>query len=436
MSATGTAEALPPEQLPLFAGLFVGLFALSFVFSGTETAFFSLQDLDRRRMRERDDPADRRVLSLLADRTSLISTILMGNETVNVAIATTAAALAVTLFPGRSWISVAVVTPALVLLSEITPKVLAYRYHSPWARAMSGPIALLMRLLWLPRVLVVGVVDRFAALFGVHERLGGEGLGEQDFMVLVERGAAQGTVDEAERDIIEAVFELDDMPVSRLMTPRPDVFSVSLTDTYEDLMAGCREHRYSRIPVYDEDLDDLVGVLLLRDLLKARAGRISTVADLQPHFLQPVFVPETKPSDEMMREMIKSRTHIAFVVDEYGSLVGLLSLDDLIAELVGDLGEETREETNALEQEGTEMLLKASLDIEDVMEQTGIEIPEGDYHTLGGFVFAHLGHIPVEGERFEAVGMKFEVRQMEGRRIAWLAVSSPLEHSAQLEEPS
>lgn len=417
--------SLATEPLWVVSLLFVGLFALSFFFSGTETAFFSLQDMDRRRFAEGRTRADRWIHALTQKRTALITTILMGNETVNVAISATTAMILATLAPDMPWLTIVLVTPALVLFTEITPKVLAYRFNRRWVNVAVWPLRALYVVLWLPRVVIAGFVALMARAFGVTGASEDRPIGEHEFLVLLERSAAQGIVGSDERDIIEAVFELDDLPVGRLMTPKPDIFSLPLDMPWGERLAAIRDARYSRVPIYGEGPDDILGVLLIKDLIRYRRRPLQGAEALQRLLLPPVFVPESKPAHDMMKEMIRRRIHMAFVVDEHGTLTGLVSLDDLIIELVGELGEELDDDLDddvvPLPHGGWRV--RAGLDLEDFGEASGVEVPEGDYHTLAGFVLAELGRIPSPGDAVACAGHRFVVDELEGRRITWLQVT-------------
>ncbi|MCB9681475.1 MAG: HlyC/CorC family transporter [Alphaproteobacteria bacterium] len=425
MIATGGGAGLEIGSPWAAAAVFVALFALSFFFSGTETAFFSLQGIDRRRIAEGRTATHRRIHGLLSRRTALITTILMGNETVNVAISATAAALLATVAPGKPWLTIVVVTPVLVLLSEITPKVLAYRFNRGWVDVAVWPLTLLFWVLWPLRIVITGIVSALARLAGVTGAAHESEIGEDEFLVLVERGAEHGVVGEEEREIIEAVFELDDLPVSRLMTPRPDMFSLPIDVTWDDLLAACADARFSRVPMYDGTPDNIVGVLLVKDLLRHRRRPFTQTQQLRKLLMAPVFVPQSKPANHMMKEMIRRRIHMAFVVDEHGTVIGLVSLDDLIIELVGELGDEfTDEGPDDISPDGLDAFtVRAGMDLEDFSEGTGIAVPEGDYHTLAGFVSHVLGRIPVTGDTVDAAGHRFEVTEMDGRRVAMMRVA-------------
>ncbi len=406
------------------AALFVGLFSLSFMFSGTETAFFSLQQIDRRRIAEGETRTHRLIHAILERRTALITTILMVNETVNVAISVTAAGLFASIAPGQPWLTVVLVTPSLLLFSEITPKVIAWRFNRAWVDVAIWPFSVVWVVLSPPRFLIGGLVNLLARAFGVHGTHAQLGMAEQEFMAIVERSAVGGAVDEGERELIEAVFDLDDMAVSRLMTPAPDIFSLPANVSWSALLAACQEARFSRVPIYDASPDDIVGVLLVKDLLKFRRKPFTKPEELRAILIEPSFVPATKPAHDMMREMLKRRIHIAFVVDEHGTLMGLVSLDDLIIELVGEIGDELDDgsEEEDIVKVGDVLHVRASVDLEDLQEERGITLPDGEYHTVGGFVFHVLGRIPEVGDVVDEGGHRFTVAGTEGRRATLLHI--------------
>ena len=405
------------------------LFGLSFFFSGTETALFSLQKVERQRLKH-GDTLDQRTSALLDRRPALITTILMGNETVNIAIAALGAALIAMWQPGRLWLNVVLLTPLLVLFSEITPKVLAFRFNLLWARWATWPVTVLFYVLWLPRNLITTLVRFIARLMRVPETPQDERLQEQEILDLIDHSTQQGDLHHRERELIEAVFEFDDLTVARVMTPRPDIFAVPLNINWHLLLRHCHEAGFSRIPVYRQRPDNILGVLLLKDLLGYRTEPANTPRELRSLLLPPVFVPHSKPADDMLREFLATKNHMAFVVDEHGTLVGLVTLDDLLAEL---LDHET-DETPEIEQIRPGILsVKAWMDLADFQEETGIELPNGDYHTLGGFVFHQLGRLPQPGDTITCSNHSFTVGSMDGRRIVHVHVEQHVEAGVDIE---
>jgi len=414
--ASGVGFSVEPGASAVL--LLIVLFGASFFFSGTETAMFSLQQVDRERL-ARMGRTGVRLGALLERKAALITTILMGNESANIALATVAAALVEAWFPSMPWLSVVVLTPALVLVSEITPKVLAFRFRSAWAGLATWPLTVFGLLVSPFRWLFTTIVSGLARLFGVPASSSEETWAKDELMVYVDRSAAVGELAPMERDIIEAVFELDETPVQRLMTPRPDMFTLPLDIAWGALMDTASTCGHSRIPVWGDD-DDIVGVLIVKDLLRYRKAPLEGPRQLRSILLPPTFVLVSKPADDLLREFLEQRVHMAFVVDEYGTLVGLVTLDDLLYELIGD--DESSEESEIAQVNPHVITVRASIDVEDFSEETGIELPMGEHHTLGGFVWHELGRLPRIGDEVEFERHRFVVSSMEGRRIVEVTV--------------
>lgn len=422
MIAAGGMTIDPSAPLLPTLGLMVFLLACSFYFSGTETALFSLQAIDRQHLLGAGR-LGRIALRLLERRATTLTTILMGNEFANTALAATSAALVARFAPAHPWVNVVVLTPVLVLVSEITPKYLAYRTNRSWA-LVAAPILMALAIAVTPlRWVFERIVFLFARIFRADAHAITEGLEEAELMVLVDRGTAAGALDESARDIIGNVFELEAITIDRTMTPRPDIFAVPVDIGWDDLLALCKEKRLSRVPVFDRRVEDIVGVLLVKDLLRLRdtPEKRASRRWLYPLLLPPIFVPASKSADAMFREFIRRKYHMAFVVDEHGTLVGLVTLDDLVNELLG-WSEET-DEAEIHEASPDVFTVKAGIDLEDFEEETGITLPEGEYHTVGGFVFHRFGRLPRRGEAIESEGLRFVVSAMEGRRIAEVEIS-------------
>lgn len=422
MIATGGLTVDPNAPLLPTVALMAVLFGLSFFFSGTETALFSLQAVDRQQLAN-GGRVGKMVARLMGHRAATLTTILMGNEVANTALAATSAALTIRFFPDYPWMNVVLLTPALVLVSEITPKYMAFRTNRLWALIATPPLTVFATLVSPLRWVLERIVIAFARVFKADPYAITEGLEEAELLVLVDRGAATGALDASEREIIENVIELDATPIERVMTPKPDMFAVHVDITWEDLLQQCKTHRLSRIPVYDRRPDDVIGILLLKDLLRVRntPKRRSRPRWLQSLLLPPRFMPASKPADDMFRDFVQRKYHMAFVVDEHGTLVGLVTLEDLVNELLGDSEPDTADsEITRPDEHG--FLCRATVDLEDFIEQTGIEIPEGDFHTLGGFVFHQLGHLPRQGESINVDGVLYTVASMDDRRIVEIRV--------------
>jgi CBS domain containing-hemolysin-like protein len=404
--------------------LLVVLLMLSFFFSGSETALFSLQKVDRSSL-GRSGTGGERVNALLSRKHALITTLLMGNETVNVALATTSAAVLVVLAPGKPWLNIVLLTPVLVLLSEVTPKVLAFRFNRSWARRAAVPLTLFYTLMTPLRWILAALVSSIARLFGARSEEISDALEEEELLVYLERGTETGSIAPRELDFAEAVFDFDDLTVERLMSPRPDIFALPLRTSWDQLTQRCLTSGFSRVPIYNRSTDSILGILLIKDLLKLRSAPIAGPLQLRSLLLPPVFVPTSKPADDMLEEFLAQRYHMAFVVDEHGTLVGLVTLDDLLDELLGEADDGSTESDLTEHNDG--WIVRANMDIEDFTEDTSIELPEGDYHTLGGYVFHELGCLPKIDDRVRHGAWTFSVAGMKGRRISSLHVLATTE---------
>lgn len=425
LPATPTGAVDPVDPVPAIA-LMAALLVASFTFSGSETALFSLQAVDREALRSQGG-AGSRVETLLSRRTRTLASILMGNEVVNISLSTVCAGLVVTLAPDKPWLNVLVATPLLLLLGEVTPKRLAMASPRSFAAIISRPLLAWDWVITPLRAVVVGFAGLIQRALGVTEEIRHTRLEEDQVLKLLDEGHEAGAVRDVERELIDRLFDFSDTTVSRLMTPRPDVVAFSISTPYDRMVAELREHKVSRVPIYQGKMDNVLGVLLSKDLLRFKGvGTVPTPREIRALLQDALFVPSTKRADELLREFQRRRTHMALVVDEHGSLIGLVTLDDLLVELVGEMLDELDDATDEVRPDGQdEWVIDASVDVEDLNDRLGLEIPVGEYHTLAGFVTASLGRIPERGESFPFGGRVFEVTGAEGRRVTEVRIRPP-----------
>jgi CBS domain containing-hemolysin-like protein len=333
------SEFLP--YLLILATLVVG----SAFFSGSEVALFSLRRVDRETLRRSTTPNDTRVLRLLSQPRRLIAMLLLGNETVNVAISVVMAGLAPRLFGARSELELAMLTtavtlPILLCLGEITPKTIAIKTSMGWARGAARPLWLWGILTAPLRVVIRAVVDTLVHAFGADpDKSLPPDLGEEEFKSLVDAGSAEGALDARERRLIHRVFEFGDKTVAQVMQPRSKIFALSYDLPMNRLTQEIAARGYSRIPIYQKSLDDVRGVLYAKDLVVHGTGR-NPPRPLKELLHAPLFVPPRTKVSQLFRLFKQQRTHLAMVVDEYGKLSGLVSMDDLLGQLFGKLRDE------------------------------------------------------------------------------------------------
>ncbi len=396
------------------------LFNLSAFFSGSETAFFSIDDVAVKSLDRDNTIFSRIMLSLLRNRERLLTTVLLGNEIVNVAISALSASLFMDAF-GEEWvgISVFVTTFFLLIYGELLPKVVAVRYNRIWAY-LASPFLWFLSAFFAPlRLVLEGASHLVTVVFGKED----VAIKEEDFKVIVDEAKSRGELEEKERRMIYRVFEFTELQVREIMVPEPDIFMVEVSISPEKLKTLVKEHRYSKIPVYEGERDNIIGYIKITDVLPVFKGlKEKALRDLiRPCY----FVPETKSVQELLREFQQNRIDMAIVVNEYGAVEGLVTLEDILEELVGEIRDEYDEEREMIESlgDGT-YLVDALCPLEDFLGLLGEEPPEDlDVDTAGGFVMHIFGRVPFKGESVcYGKGWRITVEDTLRRRIRKIKV--------------
>ncbi len=392
------------------------LLALSAFFSGSETAFFSLQPLELERLRQRQGGIRiRALMKLLSYREALLTTVLIGNEVVNVALSSVAASLAISLWGDRGLgISVAVITLILVLYGEITPKAFAVSRATTWA-LIAAPFLLFFSFLvypfrWFLSFLTKGVT------YGIPEEE--RSVGEEEFKALVREGRRKGILKETEREMIMKVFRFTHTRVGEIMTPRTEMFALEVGTPLKEAYECLKEVTYREVPLYENHLDNPVGVMRTKNLLGLPWGLVKA-GNLRELMEEPYFVPESKEAVELLREFQRKRLHMAIVIDEYGGVAGLITLEDIIEELVGELSDEFGGEEEEIK-EIAPGVYRASprMSLEDLEDKLGIKpLEDVDIDTVGGLVFHLFGRVPQKGEFVEYQGWRLRIEEMKRTRI-------------------
>jgi CBS domain containing-hemolysin-like protein len=330
----------------------LALLCASAFFSGAETALFSLSRVRRENLIQRGDPASRRVLQLLSNPRRLIVTVIVCNELVNITTSSFSASLVASLVPsmshlGQVLLATAVTVPVLLLFGEMLPKSLAIRLGESWARAISLPLRLVMFIITPVRLVLAAVAGAVLFVVGARQPSEDEGLKEEQFRALVDVGSEEGELQVAERRLIHNVFEFGDTTVGKVMTPADKVFALPYEMPLGKLVEAVAQERYSRVPIFKSKKTgrkgrpemEVVGILLAKDLVGYQRGHLEghTVQDL---LIPPLFVPRTTKCDRLFREFKRRKTHMALVVDEYGRLAGLVTMEDLLEEVFGEISDE------------------------------------------------------------------------------------------------
>ncbi|HUQ07554.1 MAG TPA: hemolysin family protein, partial [Kofleriaceae bacterium] len=322
-----------------------GLILLSGFFAGSEVALFGLRRVEREQLARSGRAVDDVVLRLLAQPRRLVTSVLLGSEAVNM----TLAAVGVVVFgelvpeaatPALIALVVAVAAPIVLLVGVVVPRTLAIKAPIAWARTAARPLALFALVLWPVRWVVQTVVEGLAKAFGSGGRSRGAGdLSEEEFRKLVDAGSAQGQVDARERRLIHKVFEFGDKNVGQIMTPRDKVFALAYDLPMARLAKEIAARGFSRVPIYQRSLDNIRGILNAKDLVLATAGQ-APARTLSELLHEPLFVPRTTPLARLFRTFKQKKVHMAMVVNEYGKVLGLVTMDDLLAQLFGAIRDE------------------------------------------------------------------------------------------------
>lgn len=389
--------------------------AVSFTMSAIAAAAASFQPVELQRLGE-GSPAERRLDSLFKQRAHLDWTILIANTAANTGAVIASAKVLGMVNPNFIWLNLIFVTPIILILGELIPRLTGARFR----RLLTGNAVWILSALILAlaplRFVFRGMFLALNQMMGLSGLTRTERLVEEQFLVILDQGTESGAVDQKEIDLIESVFEMDDITVARIMTPRPDIFAIDVETPWRKVHLVCQGAEWSRIPVYENRSDNIIGVLLVKDLLKAPGPKSENDQILRRLLLQPRFVPSSKNAEDTLKEFIGSKNHMSFVVDEHGTLVGLVTLDDLLAELVGEI-DSPETEDDICQLQAHEFKVKGSADIDDLEEELGVSLPNGDYHNVAGFVFHELGRIPAPGDTVKWGGFSFTVSTMDGRRI-------------------
>ena len=312
-----------------------------------------------------------------------------------------------------------VITYLHLVLGEVVPKALALRAPETLLRWLGGPLFVFSRL----TAPAVWVIDRSAGallrLMGMGQAPSHHVHSTEELRLVVMQARAHGTLDESDSKMLAGVFDFHEKRARDVMRPRTDIAGISFDADEAEVWALVRRERYSRYPVYRDTLDDVVGVLLAKDLFLRDVG---TPFALDRMIREPLFVPETRAAERVLDDLRRTRAHLAVVIDEYGGTAGILTMEDLIEEVVGDIADEyDAASRDSLEVDGV-LELAGSLSLVDVRSDYRVAIPEGEWSTLGGYVLSALGRLPRVGDRTGYPAGELEVVAMDGRRVAAVRV--------------
>ncbi len=392
------------------------LLVLSGFFSGSETALLALDKLRVRFLQQKGHPNADKLANLLDKPDRLLGGILIGNNLVNIAASVIATGLFVSYFGEQGeWLTVAILTPIILIFAEVCPKTYAAQYSEKVAFRVLKPIRFVVFIL-APVIFVVSAISRLLTAFFRKGEAEGFTVSEDEIKAMIQVGEESGAVAAEQRRMLHGIFELSETRVRDIMIPRTEIVGIEVKTSFEEVLAISRSARHSRFPVYSDDLDTIVGVIHSKNILDY-IGQ-SEQFSLKELCRKPYYVPEAKRIGLLLQSFRSRREHLAIVVDEYGGVEGIVTLEDVVEEIVGDIHDESDiEEVDFKEIEPDRFLIDAAMPLREVNRRFNLTISEEHVTTLAGHVMQIMGKIPEEGDSCEENNLLFRVQRMDERRI-------------------
>lgn len=400
--------------------LFFALLFLSACFSGAEVAFFSLTPVQAEILGEKRGKAGKLVTELLSKPNRLLVTIYMGNEFVNVAIAAVSTMLALHYFQYMGVaVAVGLGTFMLLVFGEITPKTFALKHAENFSLWAARPLYVFSKLIRPFVSSVAWMTDSLLSAAGGSVSEDKTQITEEELKTLLKNGELKGVIEAGEKEMIFNVFELGDTPVTEVMTPRTEIFGLPVEEGLSGMLSRAVLSNYSRIPVYRKNLDHIIGVLYTKDLLKP--GLEKELTKVEEILRTVYFIPATKKVDELLRDFRRRRTHMAIILDEYGGVEGLVTLEDILEAVVGEQAD-LKVAQEVVELEPGRYQVPARLALEDFNAYFAKTLDMEDTHTIGGLVFNLFGRLPRWGESVTHKKITFTVSKLKRQMIWQLSV--------------
>jgi putative hemolysin len=416
-----------PEGIGLKLLALCVLIVCSAILTGAEAAYFSLGRARLKHVapKEDDEPVSVGEPKPLIERPhELLVTLLVGITVINIGAASLAATIADSIFGPTAGMFVTIILLVFILTTfgEILPMTLAVKYPERFLAIAGRPVAWLGVVLAPARAALAGLTALMVRIVS-RGRVEQATLSEEELRTLVDVGASEGVVEREEREMIHKVFELEDTLVRSVMVPRTDMVCLDVETPTAEILPALREHLHSRVPVYEGSIDVIVGILYAKDLLPFMEG-LPPDFDLRAHLHPPYFVPESKRADALLQEFQAKRVQMAIVVDEYGGTAGLVTLEDLLEELVGEIADEYDEPERLIQRvDATTYRVAGKLPIEQLNAATGLKISNEGYDTVGGWVLDLFGRVPRRAERAETAELQLTVEKVERTRIVEVLVA-------------
>ena len=395
----------------------IGLLALSAFFSSSETAMMAVNKIRVRNLADAGLSSAQTLMKVLDNQPKMLSAILIGNNIVNIS-ASSLATILVTRAFGDMYVGVGtgILTLLVLIFGEITPKTSATLYSETMALRFAKPIYMIMQVL----TPVIFIVDKLSQgvlrLLHVDPNKKQDAITEDELRTIVEVSHEEGVIESDEKKMIYNVFDFGDSVAKDIMVPRIDMTFIDVDATFSEVIEVFREVKYTRYPVYEETTDNVIGIINIKDLPLTENQKKFCIRD---YLREPLYTYEFKKTAELMVELRKTQNNIAIVLDEYGATAGLITLEDMLEEIVGEIRDEYDEdEEDLIRRIGPrEYVVEAAMKLDDLNDQLGLDLESEDYDSIGGFIIGLLDHLPEEGEEVTHKTLRFVVDKVDRNRI-------------------
>ncbi len=395
--------------------------------SSSEASLISVNRIRIRNLAEKDNKRAKLVESILSEHERLFGTILFTENFFILLASSSGTAILLNVFGEDGWwIASLIMTVLVVLLGEITPKTIAVSHAESFALLVAYPIRLLIKI-------THPVVWFFTRLPGwILKTMGAKSpsspfITEEDIRAMIDLGEESGTLQEDEKEMLHKVFEFGDTVASESMVPRTEIVAINDDATVGEALQLVKEKGFSRYPVIHEKMDNVVGILYIKDILiKMSEGKVDSSTPIKEFVRDAYFIPENKKISELLAEMQKRKFQIAIVMDEYGGTAGLITLEDLMEEIVGSLQDEFEKiqaEKDVEVIDERTFIVSGTTPLDEVSELVDVKLESEDFHTIGGYVFGLFGRLPREGEQIRYHNLRFLVMEMDGKKIAKIKIT-------------
>jgi putative hemolysin len=412
---------------PLFIELPLILLLLFFsaFFSGSETAFFSLSNLQIEKLVQKKPGKGEKISKILNQPRQLIITILLGNEFVNIAISSISAGIIITIFGQEAlWINIALVLPVLLLFGEITPKTYAIYNNEKFSSFAVTPLTFFEKWIAPLRWLIRKISDKIANIFVKESSRKGSILTEDVVKTIIEEGEKEGVLDTQEKERIYKIFDFGDTKVNEVMTPRSNLFYLPVEMPLTEMIQKIKQKHFSKVPIYKKNHDNIIGVLFATDLIGLSQEKLeNSKSTLKRILRKPYFTPDFKRADELFRTFQRKKISLSIVLDEYGGVQGLVTMEDLLEEIFGEIADEYEKEQKHHEKLADRIFkVKANMPLPDFNILVGSKFRSDEVETIGGLVFSLFGELPQEKMSIKYHNLDFIVEKISGNRIDSLIV--------------